>query len=170
MALDALRVATIMETKMEHIYDDPYYTGKYCSFIKLIENELDKEFQKGKVTLENVDITTPKGSLHFDICRWEDVYRSCKEIGDKCASYWSKTIQPTGKPQSCRKITGVTNDASKIASPISTELCSLATSVRISEPFYYEFCNIILKHVKTIVWTVTESDSTCDSTFTVKIT
>jgi hypothetical protein len=87
--------------------------------------------------------------------------------GASLASYWSSQLTP-GVPQVCGAITSVTNDASKIESPIISYLASLGDTER--NPPYEHIFEFIENQVKSIIWTVTESDgSPCNSTYTVTI-
>lgn len=167
MGLYIKKCAKEISDKYNSILNNNSYNGD-CTLLRTLEQALDKNFQSASPSLENIDITTPKGSLNFGSCKQSDVSTMASRIGKGVADYWAKTIEPTGTPQGCKKIVAVTNTASSIASTITSQLLSAADNVE-SLPPYSKMVNIIITSVKTIVWTVTESDSDCSSTFTVTI-
>jgi hypothetical protein len=150
-------------------YQDMLKSGYTDSkmLLSTIAKELDAEFQKGVTTLKNVDITTPAGSLSFSNVSGltnDNAYKIASDV----ASYWAKTIAPSGTPESCR-ISSVVNDASKIIAPIASGLLSLYNG-NIETPSYFKFCDIIISNVKTIIWQVDESSPKCSADFVVRIT
>ena len=130
-----------------------------------IETSLDAEFQKAVPTYLNVDITTPAGSLKFDIVSPETF---ALHIATRVSEYWAKAIELTGEPQSCNTIETVVNDAPKIIPIITSGLLSIYNG-NVKVPSYSEFCSVIINAVKTIIWQVHESDSTCGTDFTVTV-
>ena len=135
--------------------------GDILGFLKILSKSLDEGFQEASISLENVDISPPFGSLNIP----DGIYEQLAiNIGLSCAGYWSKAIAP-GTPQSCSSITSVTNDAGKIAAPIAAGIMSLCGSSEEITPHYEKFVKIIFDQVKTISWVITESSGNCSATF-----
>jgi len=124
-------------------------------FIDILQEKIDKGFQDAKPSTGNFDISPPKGSLYFPNNRG---YTIAEEIGMACASYWAIAIKP-GSPEGCKsgQVVGVINDAAKIATPISMGIRALFKG-ELDEPFFDKFVKIIFDAVKTILWTITETD------------
>ena len=164
MSLNSLATANLCNNNIQ-----PLLLSKTeFAFMAMLENILDNAFQASTKSLTNFDITPPAGTLHFPLTLLNGVKILTPEnIGSTCANYWSLAIAK-GSPVSCNGIDSVINDASKIAAPIASELRALSykSITSISTPYYFEFIDIIFRNVKTIVWTIKESDSTCNSTLT----
>lgn len=168
--LDTSSAASAINTKYQNeLRPLPFNGDTYL--LGIIANVLDSGFQQATKSNPNIDISPPAGSLQFDLIGVSiDNYSYAYEIGNKCALYWSKTITPTGSPVSCGSISSVTNDAMKIAPIIAQGLIGLGGSKVPVEPYYYNFVNVIYSAVKTIVWTVSESDgSGCSATITTTV-
>lgn len=141
------------------------FNSSITKFFQMLANECDTEFQNATPSLENVDITTPAGTLTF--VEQDDPVQNAYEIAKKVSAYWALTIMPTGKPQTVT-ITTVVNTATTIINPLATEILSLGGV----EPTgtFRKLIDTIIKHVKTIVWTVTELDQEQNPiTFTVTV-
>lgn len=138
----------------------PYVPGtfnwnmSFTRFFQVIAQELDIEFQKGTVSLKNVDITTPAGTLEF--IEQSTAFDNIREIAEKTSAYWATTIMPTGIPQT-KTISVVVNTAASIIAPIIADLTAYSMSP-IQDNGFKRFVEIIITHVKTITWTVTELD------------
>jgi hypothetical protein len=152
----------------EEVDTEPYQRSEYNFTPKTMEDfwlqvakELDNEFQKATPSMTNVDITTPAGSLKFNIkeASVANDPTNALEIATKVSEYWAKTIQPTGTPVSGKQITVVVNTAATIISPLTSALLSMGLSSAQGDNFS-KFTNTIITQVKTIVWTVTEIDPT----------
>lgn len=153
----------------ENVQDDDY-------LLKLIEVYLDTEFQNGIVSDDNVDITTPAGTLSLPV---SPVDTMAKVIGDACETYWKNTIEKTGIPQhTCgnndSEIISVTNTAEGISAKIELNLKAIGGSTTELTPSFEKFCEAIIDEVKKIEWTVEESGTNppalpCDKTYTVTI-
>ena len=135
--------------------------------LDVIQSILDAGFQAATPSLGNFDITPPAGSLFIPLSSPEAMSES---IGNACSEYWLKTIVPK-TPESCKSISSVVNDAAKIAAPIAANLQSLSGMTAPSTPSFFKFVDAIHKEVKTIIWTIQESDSTgCSTTLTGVVT
>jgi len=162
--MDANTPANNINKAYQHMLVTGYTDSKML--LNTIVKELDKEFQKGSTTLNNVDITTPAGSLNFnDVIGITNA--NAFRIATNVSDYWAKTIELTGSPESC-SISSVENDASKIINPMANELLNLYKG-DIETPSYFKFCDIIIRNVKTIIWKVHESSSNCNSDFVVNV-
>ena len=128
---------------------------------------IDDGFQMATVSAPNFTIVVAAGSLVFPttIVNGVEIVTPL-DIATACSNYWALTILTDGTPQSCDNIDSVVNDANKIIEPITSGLIALASSKTLSLPPYLDFVNIIFDNVKTIIWTIEESDSTCNSTLT----
>ena len=135
------------------------------TFMDFLQQVLDDGFQKGKPSLDNVDITSASGSLFIPMSKFE---LQALHIGNACASYWVSAITP-GIPEACDSIVSVVNDAGKIAPVITSKINALAYSLKVREPYYEDMIKIIFDAVKTILWTVTEASYKCNSSFVVTI-
>jgi hypothetical protein len=158
--LDTSKTALTLST--EYFSYKGTFPNPHREYLDFLQTVLDTDFQKATTSLKNFLINPPAGSLYFEYTTPYDMPRI---IGVECARYWSQAIG-FGDPESCRQIDSVENDASKIAKPIEDELRNLITTRDLLTPYYYRFVDIIYRNVKTIEWTIIESDSDCDSTFT----
>jgi len=124
------------------------------SLLAVIANLIDQGFQQSIPTLLNVDITPPAGTLVFNQV---NSIAMATEIGNACATYWASAVG-FGIPESgtLNTITSVTNDASKIATPIANNIINLIGIGELIPP-YYHFVDAIHKEVRTIIWDVIES-------------
>lgn len=138
---------------------EPYISNTFTfnqsikKFFQMLADEMDVEFQKATPSQTNVDITTPAGTLTYE--EQDDVVQNAYEIGTKTAAYWALTIMPTGIPV-VGTITTVTNTAMSIASPLAQEILSIASNEQTGT--FKKIVDVIIKHVKTITWTVIELD------------
>jgi len=162
--MDANNPATLIASEYKHICE--IGEADSTTLLTLMAVALDTEFQKGLVSMKNVDITPPTDSLKFTA--QSNPSDNARHIAEQVTSYWLQTITPTGIPQSCDSITGVSNDASKIKDPIESNLLSIYNG-SILTPSFYHFCDAIIKEVKKITWVVNEASSKCATTFTVTI-
>ena len=154
MSLDVSGVATaINNAHSSFINNTPDKLDRI--FIDTLQEKIDKGFQEAKPSAANFDISPPKDSLYFPN---NHGYTVAEDIGTACAAYWVKAINP-GPPESCKagQVVGVTNDAAKIATPITNGIRALFKG-KLDEPFFEEFVKIIFDAVKTILWTITETD------------
>lgn len=97
--------------------------------------------------------------------------------GNSCASaptnmakvitdYWVSQLA-FGTPQILTSIVSITNDASKINAPIKDYLCTQVSTLK--TPSYNHIFQYIENQVKSIIWTVTEKDSTTTTSYPVTI-
>lgn len=95
---------------------------------------------------------------------------SCAGAADNMAKaisdYWVAQITK-GAPQVYTIITSVTNDASKISATIKSYLCSQVSTSK--SPNYEHIFQYIENQVKTIIWTVNETNGTLSTSYTVSI-
>lgn len=87
-------------------------------------------------------------------------------MADAIAGYWSAQIT-FGAPQHLTAISSISNDASKIAQPIKAYICSQTSSPK--NPSYEHLFQFIENQVKTIIWTVTETNYVTYSSYSVQI-
>lgn len=160
MALDSSLVAS-------QLYDVWNTTFTSSTSLANIAKIIDDGFQMATVSAPNFTIVVATGTLVFPttIVNGVEVVTPL-DIATACSNYWALTILPDGEPQSCNGIDSVVNDASKIIAPIESGLINLASSKTLSTPPYLDFVNIIFDNVKTIIWSIEESDSTCNTTLT----
>ena len=168
MAMDSYRAGKLLSDYYLNLRDCHCYNGGQ-EVLRYMEKVMDNEFQQATKSLTNIDITTPKGTLYFGERYFKDSEQMPWIIGHEVARYWSTTIETTGEPVSCSSISSVTNDAWKIEEPIALDLINMAKANIIREPYDQYFFKIIFDHVRTIRWTVEESDGSCDKTFTVQV-
>ena len=168
MAMDSYRAGKLLSDYYLSLRDCHCYNGGQ-EVLRYMEKVMDNEFQKATRSLDNIDITTPAGTLYFGIRKFEDSVNMPWIIGKEVARYWSVTIQTTGTPQACDEIKSVTNDALKIATPIALDLINMAKANIIRTPYDQYFFKVIFDHVRTIRWTVKEGGGGCDKTFTVQV-
>ena len=166
MGLNSIATAGSLEQALVAEYSSAI-KGTDSVLLVTLNTILDAGFQQAIPTQLNVDITTPAGTLNIP---YGSSYDMAKNIGVECARYWSDTIATTGAPQSCAGIDSISNTAGSIATIIETGLLALGTGVR-RDPPYVDFVDVIYNAVKTIVWTVNESDALlCSATLTVTVT
>ena len=164
MGLNSSSVASALNAKLDdYIKSEPTTDNRI--FLDYLQAELDKGFQQASVSMQNVDISTVAGSLFIP---FTDVYNMSKDIATACTQYWVQAITP-GIPQGCEAIVSVSNDASKIYSPIFNGLEAIAEKHEISEPYFQDMVDVIFNQVKTIMWIVVEASPKCSTTFTVTI-
>lgn len=132
------------------------------TFINILETILNSEFQNAETTNSNVDITTVNNTLN--IFR-STPYNMAHEIAFGCCEYWSRAIELSGEPVSGTGINEIYNDAIEHVVPLENELLSIYNGSN-SYPSYLEFVSVIFKHVRNIIWYVTEED---ESTYETKI-
>lgn len=98
------------------------------------------------------------------------VCASAGSVGDNMANaiaaYWSAQITP-GAPQHKSRIVSISNDAGKIAAPIKDYICSQTSTLK--TPSYEHLFQFIENQVKTIVWSVTETNEITPTTYPVTI-
>ena len=132
---------------------------------RMLEIILDRNFQKAELEYVSVDITPPAGtlvlhltenSLKYDNTTW---HYTPESIGQDVSNYWQKAIGLGDTDQCDDSVDTVENDAAKIAAPIASELRTLAESKAGIGDFFYKFSEIIVRNVKTTIWTVTEDCS-----------
>jgi hypothetical protein len=88
-------------------------------------------------------------------------------MGQKISDYWASQVA-YGVPQNCSAIVGISNDAAKIGPVIESYLCSQTSTAK--TPNYEHLFSFIETQVNSIIWTISESDSSgCSSTYTVNI-
>lgn len=134
--------------------------------LQKIATILDAGFQKAVPQQPNFIITGVAGTLKFNATN----IGSCEvitpnDIAVAVSDYWSKAILP-GSPVSCDRIKSVINDAPKVIPIITAGLTALGSSATESNPPYQQFVDVIFNAVKTIIWTIEESDSDCGTTIT----
>lgn len=130
-----------------------------------LETIIDKDFQLATPSLASVVLTPPAGTLRLPR---NTSMSNPMDIGIECARYWSLAIAP-GEPQIHSSIVSVTNDASKIASPIAANLIALSSGGVMSSPSFAEFVDCIYREVITIVWEVKEISGPTSETYTVTV-
>lgn len=129
------------------------YSQGIKHFFQIIADEVDTEFQNATPNMTNVDITPPSGTLTY--VPQDDVVQNAYEIAKKTSVYWALTITPTGTPV-VGTIVSVVNTAASIINPLAMEILSIASAE--STGTFKKLIEVIIKHVKTITWTVTELD------------
>ena len=128
-------------------------------FLDFLQKTLDDHFQMADTSSGNFVITPPAGSLYFNKVSGNDM---AYEIGRGCAEYWGKAIE-LGAPEVCLEVVSVSNDADKIEDLIGNDLLNVYEQ---SEPHFFNFVDVIYKHVKSIKWTIVEADepNSCSAT------
>jgi len=134
------------------------------STLVVIAQILDTGFQLATPSETNVDISPPAGSLKFPPVFGKQLLIN---IGLECARYWSAAKAP-GSPVS-RSSISLSNDAAKIAAPITANLTALCYG-GYQTPYYFNFVDAIHKEVKTVVWKVTESNALGSTNYVVTVT
>lgn len=145
--------ANNVKIKEEFIPNNFQFNSGIKHFFQVIADELDVEFQNAVPSMTNVDISPPSGTLTY--VPQDDVVQNAYEIAKKTSAYWALTITPTGTPVA-GTIVSVSNTAASIINPLASEILSIASSD--STGTYKKLIETIIKHVKTIMWTVTELD------------
>ncbi|MDQ6990757.1 MAG: hypothetical protein Q9M11_03395 [Mariprofundaceae bacterium] len=130
-------------------------------FIDNISTILDTGFQAAVPSLLNLDISPAAGTLALPHPSGGNSTMP-ELIGKACADYWQLAIGK-GAPQHKAAVTGVSNDASKIAAPIALSIRGLATGGYLV-PSYTDFVTVIHNEVLTIKWTVNEADGSGSTT------
>lgn len=125
--------------------------GNDRSFLDILQTILDDGFQQAEPTILDIDISVVAGSLFIPLGKPNEM---AMNIAQACAEYWFKAIG-FGEPEK-DEVLEVINDAMKIIDPIVQKLHTIYNP---SVPYYELFINTIHTEVKTIIWTVTESDS-----------
>ena len=135
--------------------------------LTILSKALDTQFQLGKVSQANVDITVAAGTLMIP---YSVATRPMMPeiIGQHCADYWKAAIGPD-TAQSLSMISSVTNDAAKIAAPIATSLRAVLASPVSTVP-YVDFITAIYTEVLKIKWKVVETTPPVKSTLITTIT
>ena len=142
------------ETSVEPYQPQEFnYNMGITNFFQKLAQIMDDEFQKATPSMTNVDITTPAGTLTYE--EKSDPVEHATEIGTKTAAYWALTIMPTGTP-TLVSIVSVVNTAASIAAPLAADILSLGSTTETGT--FQKLVDTIIKHVKTITWTVTELD------------
>jgi len=91
-----------------------------------------------------------------------------KTMGTVISEYWAAQLIQ-GTPSYCSSISSISNDASKIASPIDDYLAQLGI-MNESSPYYEHLFSFIENQVNSIIWTISESGSNCSSTYSAVVT
>lgn len=135
------------------------------AYAKKFAKELDDEFQKATpLPTQNISLLIAKGTLNFS---WkQDPISNALEIATKVAAYFTMCILPIGIP-AAGVITSVTNTAPTIISPLAQELLSISQNA--ANDNFVKFCETVIKHVKTIKWTVTEQVGPAPAVYVVSI-
>ena len=146
---------------------DKYNENNFDTFFDEMTKILDNAFQQATPELANYAFTGAKGTLVFPKVTLPTGQTTITpaSFGAGAAAYWSLAITPD-TPQSCKNIDSVVNTASSIAPIITAGLMTITLSPIERNPPYEEFVKVFFDAVKTIVWTVTESDSDCNATLT----
>lgn len=87
-------------------------------------------------------------------------------MSNAIAAYWTAQVTP-GAPQHLSAISSITNDAAKIAAPIKAYMCSQTSTLK--TPSYEHLFQFIENQVKTIIWTVKETDYVITNSYPVTI-
>jgi hypothetical protein len=163
MALDYQSVASTMSAEYDSIKQTPN-TPAGPRWMSKYKTTYDADANSGTFSMPAVVMTSNPGLLEFSVSN--DV-STAQNWAKSLADYWSSQVTP-GAPQVCAAITSVTNDASKIESPILSYLTGLGDTERL--PQYEHLFQFIENQVKGIVWTISEADgSGCSTTYTVSI-
>lgn len=162
MSLDANRVTNSVLTKLKNYREgihNPNTPSDYNkrAFIDIWQKELDLEFQKAKQTNLNFQITPPFNTLYIQehITTIYDGKKQCEYISRAVTDWWAKAIG-IGKPAYLNAVVGVVNDAEKIYAPLYNDILNLRNKGNEYNDGYLKLHETIIKHVKTIIWTVTE--------------
>lgn len=134
-------------------------------FVSYLESVIDDGFQAAAPSMSNVDISPAAGTFTLPVAGGGITPDA---IGQACADYWALAIGK-GSPAVLSQVNSVSNDAAKIAAPITASLVAMDRSAY-STPYYYDFVTAIYAEILTIVWTVVESDSNGSTTLTVNVT
>jgi len=161
MALITSKTAGILHTELVIANNTAYGNYGIRQFLTFLETILDNAFQNATPSATNFLLTPPAGTFHIDVV---NNVATPATIAKACKDYWLLAILP-GSPVSCNGIDSVINDASKIEAPITAQLTALGME-QVYSPAFIKFVDIIFNNVKTIIWTIQESDSTCNSTLT----
>jgi hypothetical protein len=156
-----VELETAKKLAVEYKTNKKYETKRDSdTYLRILEKVLDEDFQKAEPTLENIDITTVAGTLKIQRTVPQKMAYS---IALGVCTYWSKTIETSGDPESNTGIDAVVNDAMVYVKPMETDILAIYKN-RPSYPEYYEFVSVIFKYVKQIIWIVDESDSSTYNT------
>lgn len=168
MALDDTGTALNISAEYQTLLDGNYSGDPHGFLRDTLSVIMDAGFQEATPTMSNVNITAPAGSLLFPLVGGSAMALA---IGTECARYWSEAISTNGIPVAF-PITSVSNDAAKIAQPIADGLMGETGASGPVVPSYLNFVKIIYDEVRTIIWTVEETNPADGSTvsYTVNVT
>jgi len=149
---------------------EPDEYGRTKTLIDIMEEVIDDEFMMHTSSIASVIILPPKGSLSFGDITTSGSGLNSLNIATGVAKYWLASFAIPGMPMTCGFVVSSVNDAMKIVSPLKADLDAIADCSP-HVPDYLDMCDAIIKHVKTINWTVTEADPSkpCTSTGTITI-
>lgn len=160
--LNAKRITNIIRTKLKNYREEihnPNTPKDYNkrAFIDIWQNELDLEFQKANQTNLNFKITPPFNTLYIQehITNIYDGEKQCEYISRAVTDWWSKAIDK-GEPAYLNAVVNVVNDAEKIYEPLYNDILNLRNKGNEYNDGYLRLHETIIKHIKTIIWTVTE--------------
>jgi len=164
MSLNYSAVASAISSEYNDIKQTPG-TPAGDRWMSFYTSTYDSDANNGSFSASSVVMVSNPSLLEFNVSNdTSTVNNWAKSIAD----YWVSQVTP-GSPQNCGAITSVTNDASKIESEIANYLSGLGDIER--TPYYEHLFEFIENQVKSIIWTVSESDgSGCSSTYNVSIT
>jgi hypothetical protein len=163
MGLNYQLVASTMSDEYDSIKQTPDVPAA-PRWMDAYKSAYDGDANNGTFSLPAVVMTSNPSLLEFNV---SNSVSTAQEMAKSLADYWSYQVTP-GTPQNCTAITSVTNDASKIETPILNYLTSLGNTERL--PQYEHLFQFIEDQVKTIIWTVNEADGTgCSTSYTVSI-
>lgn len=163
MALNPQSMADALMKKYEDYCKDPDGKGE---FIQIFNKALDDYFQQNaQFSTPNVTMTGAKGAMAITIV--PEPTLQAAEIATKIANYWALTITPDGIPTS-GVITAIVNTAPTIIAPLTAGILTIPATVGSNPDNYLTFCNMVIAQIKTIAWTVTETQGT--SAITIPVT
>lgn len=165
MGLNETRISNKMSDKYGNFCTDKSFDNNLYNkrmFIDIWQEELDKEFQMADQSNNNFVITPPAGTLFFDFADTGFGEQMCRNISNGVCEYWSKAIG-LGSPAHLDVIITVTNDALEHIEPLYNDIINIRTN-SLESNYFLRIHEIIMKHVKEIIWTVTEMKTSDGST------
>lgn len=149
--------ATHESIKSQYARSSAANSGDAANWMNTFADAYDTDANAGSFVLGNVVMTSNAGLLKFN--NVGNTTGSCSAWANAIAAYWAAQLTP-GAPE-LESIVSVSNDAAKIAGPITSSLLAMDFSSDIVgfSPNYENICKIIEDQVKTIVWTIVELNS-----------
>jgi len=124
------------------------------TFITVLNQIVDTEFQNATPTDNNIDITTVAGTLAIPLGLPDTM---AHDIATACCTYWSLAIKTSGSSVSGFGITGITNDAMNYITPMETEILAINNG-QPQTPNFLNIVSVIFKYSRQIIWFVDEGN------------